>query len=297
MNKNRSLVLLASIIFSFLISSCSLTKPKYYIGGSGWNKIALVDAQGTQYWSHQLEKEQECNSVTHFSKGKLLYSFKQGAKLIDENHQTIWEYRCDEGAEIHSASSTDEGNILLGICGNPAKIMEFSPKGEKLVDIPFETGVKRPHGQFRKISKTAEGTYLIPLMKKKTICEIDANGKIVRELNPGIFVFSLVVLKSGNWLLSCGDTHKLIEINPTTQEVVWELNETDVAGLPLRFVAEAVRLENGNTIVCNWGGHAKGAEKVAQLFEIDKNKNLIWKIEDYQNYGNISTLDLVTDKK
>ncbi|MDO5981122.1 hypothetical protein [Flavivirga spongiicola] len=289
---NIKVSVVVCIVYSFLICSCSTTKSNYYIGGSGWKEIALVDNQGTKLWSHQLEEGQECNSVNQFSKGKVLYSFRQGAKLIDQNHQVLWEYLCDESSEVQSASLTDEGNILLGICGNPAKLLEFSSDGEKIVDISFETGIKNPHGQFRKISKTANGNYLVPLLGKKLVFEIDARGKVVRQVKTGIFVFSLVVLKSGNWLLSCGDTHKMREINPNTGAVVWELKEHDLAGVPLRFVAEAIRLKNGNTIICNWGGHAGDEKKVAQVFEIDADKNLIWKIEDYKNFGNVSTLDM-----
>ena len=276
--------------------SCAPSKSQYYIAGSGWNKIVRVDHRGNELWSHELEKGQECNSVSKFSKGTLLYSFKQGAKLINDKHETIWEYLCDKDSEIQSVSRTKEGTILLGICGSPAQILEFTPKGEELVTISFDTKIKNSHGQFRKITKTANGHYLVPLLRK-SIIELDKEGRLVREVNPGIFVFSLVVLASGNWLLSCGDTHKMREINPNTKEVVWELNEKDVKGVPLRFVAEALRLKNGNTIICNWGGHSKGLEKVAQVFEIDTDKNLIWKIEDYNNYGNVSTLDIVTNPK
>ena len=293
LSKNMKFIMVVFIAFSLLTSSCSTSKSNYIIGGSGWNEIALVDNQGNKLWSHQLEKEQECNSVSQFSEGKLLYSFKQGAKLIDENHQTLWEYLCDKGLEVQSASLTDNGNILLGICGNPAQILEFSAKGEKLVDISFKTGIKNPHAQFRKVSKTKNGNYLIPLLGKKSIFEIDTRGELVREVQTESSVFSLVVLKSGNWLLSCGDTHKMIELNPKSGEIVWELRENDIKGVPLRFVAEAKRLKNGNTIICNWGGHTHDKTKTAQVFEIDANKKLIWKIEDYKNLGNVSTLDIV----
>jgi len=297
MNKNRRLVVLTFIVSSFIINACSVSKPQYYISGSGWNKIALVDSQGNQVWDHQLEDGQECNSVTHLNNGNLLYSFKQGAKLINSKHEKLWEYKCGEGSELHSASLTDEGNILVGICGQPAQIMEFSLDGEKLVDLSFETKIKHTHGQFRRVRKTAKGTYLVPLLKRRVICEINSKGEIIREVELDTPVFSLVILESGNWLLSCGDAHKLIEINPNTKEKIWELEENDIADVPLRFVAEALRLDNGNTIICNWGGHARGAKPVAQVIEIDSNKKLIWKIEDYQLFGNISTLDLVSKQK
>jgi len=290
--KINKLALIVSIAIVFLMSACSKPSSHYYLGGSGWNKIALVNGDGTTLWTHDLEKGQECNSVTTYPGGKLLYAFNQGAKLIDENHQTLWEYTCEKGAEVHAASLTDQGNILLGICGLPAKIIEFSPSGEKLVDISFETGIEKPHSQFRQISKNKEGNYLVPLLAKKSIYEIDANGTVLNEVKLDMSVFSLEVLASGNWLLSCGDSHKLIEIVPTTKEVVWELNENDVSGVPLRFVAEAKRLENGNTIICNWGGHSRDKAKSAQIFEIDRDNKLIWKIEDYQNFGNVSTMDV-----
>lgn len=291
--KINKLTLTVSIAIVFLMSACSTPVSHYYLGGSGWNKIALVNSQGTMVWSHDLEKGQECNSVTSLPGGKLLYAFKQGAKLIDENHQTLWEYTCEKGAEIHAASLTDQGTILLGVCGHPARIIEFSTEGEKLIDITFETEIKNTHSQFRQISKNKKGNYLVPLLAKKSILEIDANGTVLKEVNLDMSVFSLEVLSSGNWLLSCGDSHKLIEIVPTTKEVVWELKENDVSGVSLRFVAEAKRLENGNTIVCNWGGHSKGKSKTVQVFEIDAANNLLWKIEDYKSFGNVSTMDVL----
>ena len=295
--QNIRLTAVLFIASLFLMSSCSTTKSNYYIGGSGWSEIALVDMKGTKLWSHQLEKGQECNSVSQFSKDKLLYSFKQGAKLIEKNHEVLWEYKCKAGFEVQSASWTKDGNILLGVCGSPAQVLEFSPTGEKVVAISFDTGIKNHHGQFRKISKTINGNYLIPLLNRKVVFEIDSSGKIIREVKTGVFVFSLQVLKSGNWLLSCGDTHVLREINPNTEEIIWELKENDIPGVPLRFVAEAIRLKSGNTIICNWGGHAGNKKKVAQVLEIDSDKNLIWKIEDYKNLGNVSTLDIEASPK
>jgi len=275
------------------MSACSKATSHYYLGGSGWNKIALVDSEGTTLWKHELDKGQECNSVTSFPEGKLLYAFKKGAKLIDENHQILWEYKSDKGAELHAASRTEQGNILLGICGHPARILEFSEKGEKLVDISFETAIENPHGQFRQISKNKKGNYIVPLLGKRTIVELDATGNIIQELNLKVSVFSVDILDNGNWLLSCGDSHKLTEIVPETKEVVWELKENDISGAPLRFVAEAKRLENGNTIICNWGGHSRDKAKSAQIFEIDAANNLVWKIEDYKSFGNVSTMDVL----
>jgi WD40 repeat protein len=280
------------LLIAIMLVSCTKKTPSYLIGGSGWGKIVEV-LKGERVWSHQLEPKQECNSVCFVGKNKILYSFKQGVKLIDREHKVLWEYICHKDSEIHSASLTKNDNFLIGECGHPAKIYEFTPKGEKLLEIDFETGVKNPHGQFRKVYKTVEGTYLVPVLGKSCILEIDVKGQIIREVKTDFSVFSIEILQNGNWLLSCGDSHRLEEMNPQTKEIVWRLSENDIENLPLRFVAETVRLKNGNTIICNWGGHAKGDSKTAQVFEIDQNNKLIWKIEDYQQFGNVSTIDLL----
>ena len=267
------------------------SEPQYLIGGSGWKKIAKVDEKGKVLWSHDLEQNEECNSVTNLPDDKILYSFKKGIKVIDKEHNVQWEYKSREKAEIHSASLTKDGNILIGECGNPARIYEFSIEGEELLSIDFETGIDNPHGQFRRVTKTENNTYLVPVLGKRSILELDRSGQLVKESKFNYSVFSMLVLKNKNWLLSCGDKHKLIEYNPLKEEIVWELSEKDIKEFPLRYVAEAIRLENGNTIICNWGGHSHAKGPKVPLFEIDKNKNVVWKIVDDQKLGNVSAID------
>jgi len=294
-NKTKGFWLLFAVIIACV--SCESAPQTLVVAGSGWNKVVKADKSGTILWSHDLENGQECNEITELDNGNILYAHRTGAKVITLSHKVVWQFEAEQGTELQSASLTKEGNYLLGQCGNPTKVIEFSPEGKKLKEICIETGISSPHSQLRRVRKTEIGTYLIPLLGKGMVCEYDGNGKLLKEIQVGGVPFSVVILKNKNWLVSCGDGHRLIEINPDTQQVVWELAESDVAGVPLRFVAEALRLENGNTIVCNWGGHSSDAEAVAQVFEIDSEKNLIWKIEDYQNFGNISTLDLVTNQK
>ncbi len=282
------------LLLLLTLMSCNSSiksEPQYLIGGSGWKKNAKVDEKGKVLWSHNLEQNEECNSVTNLPNNKILYSFKKGIKVIDKEHNVQWEYKSRDKAEIHSASLTKDGNILIGECGNPAKIYEFSLEGEKLVSVDFETGVDNPHGQFRRVSKTEDNTYLVPVLGKRSILELDRSGQLIKESKLNYSVFSMLVLENKNWLLSCGDKHKLVEYNPLNEEIVWELGEKDIKEFPLRYVAEAIRLENGNTIICNWGGHSHAKGPKVPLFEIDKNKNVVWKITDDQNLGNVSTID------
>ena len=57
--------------------------------------------------------------------------------------------------------------------------------------------------------------------------------------------------------------------------------------MKLQFVLGINRLENGNTIVCNWlGWDAKG--KGVPLFEVTKDKKVVWQVADTKLIGTIN---------
>lgn len=287
MIKNRLILLAITII----LMACESKHPTMLMAGSGWKQIVKTDKQGNILWQHELKKGQECNEVTELENGNILYAHRTGAKVITPQHEIVWQYTAPEGTELQSASVTNDGNYLLGQCGNPARIMEFTPEGEKIKEVVFDTGIQNPHSQFRRIRKTEQHTYLVPVLRTGQIYEVDENGTILKTVDVGTVPFSVVILQNDNWLVSLGDAHRLIEINPITNEILWEVKENDIEGVPLQFVAEAIRLKNGNTIICNWGGHAKDDQLTASVVEIDRNAKVIWKLHDNEQLGLISTID------
>lgn len=279
------------LILAALVMGCHNDTPTMLMAGSGWDEIVKTDKNGHILWRHKLEQDQECNEITELANGNILYAHRTGAKVITARHEVVWEYLAPEGTELQSASVTKEGNYLLGQCGCPAKIMEFTPQGDKLKELVLNTGIKKPHSQFRRIRKTEKGTYLVPILSKGEVHEYNEDGLLLQVVKVGGVPFSLVVLPSNNWLVSLGDAHRLVEINPQTSEVIWEVNEYDIDSVALQYVAEAIRLENGHTIICNWGGHARNSQPTALVVEIDSDANVIWKLEDKDNLGLISTID------
>ena len=52
------------------------------------------------------------------------------------------------------------------------------------------------------------------------------------------------------------------------------------------------RLPNGNTVVCNWGGHGHRG-KQAQIFEITKEKELVAQVYDNDLFTMPSTIQIL----
>jgi outer membrane protein assembly factor BamB len=98
----------------------------------------------------------------------------------------------------------------------------------------------------------------------------------------------VVALEDGHLLVTCGDGHKVIELD-AAEKVVWELNENDLPGNPLRLMAGCQRLPNGNTIFCVYLGHGHLGEQ-AQVIEVTRDKKIVWSIADHAQFKTINQL-------
>lgn len=293
-NKNmRRIFILICVLISFLsLASCRQERVKLLIGGSGWNKISIIDKETKNIeWECPLEKGWECNSVACTDEGNILFSYKKGARLISKDFSIIWDITSPEGCEMQTADVLPDGRILLAWTGHPSVILETDGKGNVLSRTEFETGIENPHAQFRQISKNESGNYLVPLMGGNSILEISPEGAVQNEIKPGSGYFSVLKDETdGFYWVACGDRHVLLKINMQTGEVQSEVTSDILSYVRLFFVAGLCSSENGGLYVCNWQGHDNDAVKSAspQLFEMDKSLKVIWSLNDNVNFGMIS---------
>ena len=278
------------IFLAIILLCCSCTKKeKLIIGGSGWQQIAIVDkSSGKIEWKHELAPDEECNKVEVTPNGHILYAYKQGAKLIDRKHQVIWDYKVNEGEEIHYASYTGDVYVLA-ICGFPARIIELDKNGDPVKEIKFQTAIIDVHEQFRQILKTPQNTYVIPLMGKYKVSEISEEGRIIQSVLTGGTPFSVKLIDNDNWLVSCGDGRVLMEIDPETRAKINVIETANLNWGTLLFVAEAIRYENGNTLIANWNGNSDDKSQPL-LLELNPANQIVWRLPYNPEIENISTV-------
>ncbi len=96
----------------------------------------------------------------------------------------------------------------------------------------------------------------------------------------------VVRLPNHNWLITCGDGHKVEEVDPT-DKIVWELNENDLPGNPLRLMAGCQRLPNGNTLFCVYLGHGHIGEQ-PMVLEVTPDKKVVWEFADHAHFKTIN---------
>ncbi len=257
---------------------------------NGRGAIVEVSSEGKITWEYATEFPQD---VWRLKNGNYLFTNVRGVKEVSRDKQVVWEYKSPDGTEVHNCQPLADGSIM--ICeGGTKRIIEIGRDGKILKEIPVVSTVASPHMQFRIARKLKDGHYLIAFVGEHVVRELDANGAVLHSIPTPGDVFSAVRLPNGNTLIACGDGHKVIEVDKQ-DKVVWSIDENEIPGIPLRFVAGVQRLPNGNTVVCNWGGHGHIGQQPL-IFEVTRDKKVVWKVEDNTRFRTISNIQLLDIK-
>lgn len=283
---------LSALLFLTCVS-CQKKSEQLLLGGSGWNKVVIIDKDTKQItWEHPLENGWECNSVASTPEGNILFSYGKGAKLITPDHKELWSIAAPEGCEMQTARLLPDGRFLLAWCGTPAAILEVDASGKILSRTDFDTGIEHSHAQFRQVNKNERGNYQVPLFATSEIVELTPAGERVKSVQVDGNPFCIAPLANGNYWVACGDAHCYIELNYETGEVVRKVNADDIEGARLFFVAQLHPTTRGGLYICNWQGHdGKAASSHSpQLIEVDANGRMIWNLNDNSTFGMISAV-------
>lgn len=287
----------ALAITGFFFSACSSSSSeKLLLAGSGWNKMVIIDKASKQVqWEYPLEAGWECNSAVWTPDGKILFSYKKGARLMDQDGRILWNIPATEGSEFQTARVLPDGNYLVASCGHPARILEVNQAGDILFELNYETNIEDPHAQFRQIYKNAQGNYMMPLFQTAEVREVSPTGELVRTVKLPGNGYCVIPLPNGNYLAACGDSHCYVEFNLESGEILRTVKSGDIEGTEFCFVAQLLPTADGGLYICNWQGHdpTVADKHIPQLIEVDKNGKIVWDVNDNQNFGMISSISVV----
>ena len=249
---------------------------RFLKSGCGSQSVAIVGRDGRIEWEYRVADE--TSDAWLLPGGNVIFAYKHGVREVTPDQKTAWEFPAPEGAEIHSCQPLPGELFLIGEAhaDGTANLYELDRTGRKAKTIPINGG-GGAHSQFRQVRKTPQGTYLVTYQRDGGQAkEYDGEGKLLRTFCAGRFV--AIRLPNGNTLIACGDEHRVIEVDPQ-DGIVWEVKEKDMPGNVLGFAAGLQRLPNGNTVICNWSGHG-GAKDQPQVFELTRDKKVVWEVRD-----------------
>ena len=281
---------LLSLFAAFLLlASVASAGHRFLCTDSNGNKVAIVSADGAIEWEYPAQHPQDCWALPN---GNYLFCHSRGAIEITPAKQIVWEYKSPEKTEINACQPLPGGGVFLVECGT-SRILELGRDGQiaKEIKLPVPPATVSLHDQYRGVRKTSDGRYIICRKGEHRVEVLDGAGKILRALPVPGDVHEAVLLPNGNLLITCGDGHKVIEVDEQ-DKVVWELNENDLPGNALRLMAGLQRLPNGNTIFCNYLGHGHLGQQ-PHFFEVTPDKQVVWEFADHAHFKTIYQIQLL----
>jgi hypothetical protein len=256
------------------------------------NKIAIVSADGKIEWEVSYQHPQDCWMLPN---GHVLFCHKLGAIEMTRAKDIVWEYKADPKTEVHACQPLPDGRVMIVEAG-PSRIIEVDRAGKiaKEIKLTVPPPPIKVHNQFRGTRKTKDGHYLVSRKGENRVEELDGDGKSLRSISTPGDVHEVVLLPDQHLLITCGDGHKVIELD-ADEQVVWSLDENEIPGHPLRLMPGFQRLPNGNTVFCNYLGHGHLGEQ-SQVFELTRDKKVVWSYGENTPFKSINQIQLLDVK-
>ena len=216
--------------------------------------------------------------------GNVLIAWGDVVKEFTRDKKVVFEYKKSPACrELGTAQRLPNGRTLITELGNNPRLLEVANGGTIAVDVPLKPETDNAHMQTRMARKLANGNYLVPHLLAFKVKEYTPKGEVVNVIKTDLeelggrkaenWPFTAIRLKNGNTLVNLTHGNKTAEF-AADGSVVWKVTNDDIEGKPFDDPCGAQRLANGNTVVASYH-----AQKGIKLFELTRDKKIVWKYE------------------
>lgn len=256
----------------------------------GKNVIAICDQKGEVLWSTKTGGPKRGHTGHHdiqlLKNGNLLFHDTWTVtKEMTLDGKVVWEYDSttmngNQGkrVHVHAFQRLDNGLTMIVESG-VGRIIEVDKDGKIHHQVKLGNDGRANTRMARKLDN---GNYLVCAERPGVVTEYNPKGEIVWEYPTNTRVFGATRLRSGNTLIATGSGNSVIEVNPAGK-VVWEISkQVPNTAISLKWTTSLKERDNGNFVV----GNCHAGENSPQIFEITRDKQVVWQINRYDVFGN-----------
>lgn len=273
-------------------------------------KVAIVDAAGKVEWEYPTKAE--VHDLWLLPNGNVLLPL--GPATIAEvtpDKKIAWKYDCKHKPgykgriEVHAFQPLEGGKVMIAESGN-ARIVEVDREGAIQKEVTLKVDNPNPHRDTRQARKLPSDNYLVCHEADAAVREYDPSGKVVweykldlgdRPRSPGhgveghgVEIYGAIRLKNGSTLVAGGNNNRVLEVNPKGQ-IVWKIDHDELPNIRLAWVTQLHALPNGNVVV----GNCHAGESNPQMFEVTRDKKVVWTFKDFKTFGNGLAASFIID--
>lgn len=272
-----SLVLIA--IFQSTAQAADEIRHSFFVAGPTFTGI--IDEEGKETWDAGRPAARDGYVL---ASGNVLIAWTDEVKEFTREKKVVFQYKLStDNKELGTVERLENGNTLITELGPKPRLLEISPEGKAVVDFPLVPETDNAHMQTRMARKLASGNYLAPHLLAFKVKEYTPEGKIVKEFPTDLaefggraaenWPFTAIRLADGNTLVALTHGNKIVELD-AAGKVVWKVTNDDLPGKPFVDPCGCQRLANGNTAIASYG-----AQSGIKLFEITREKEIVWKYD------------------
>ncbi|MBO5416677.1 MAG: hypothetical protein J6A83_08630 [Clostridia bacterium] len=276
------------------------------ISGSGLDRIEVVDKDGESLWTLPKAKIGwvEVNDADMLPNGNIVFACRADTHSTvymvkpdyanKTGYEELWTYEIPGGGENHTSQVLPDGGVL--VCEaykTHVRIVELDIQGNvrKVIDdLEDWSSGGNSHSQVRQIYKTEEGTYLLASMNVAKTMEYSSSGEKIAEYPAG--GFTAIRKDNGDTIVAGGDSHTITCFSASDGSEIWKIEQNDIEGVSLGFVAAINVLENGNIVFANWGGHGGASgDSVIEISNPETDPEIVWSMNIGSAVSNVAILD------
>ena len=258
-------------------------------------KTYQVDADGKKVWTYPHATRDgfvmdDGTKVLTLSKGK---RYRGGAVIRitpDGKESVIWK---GTQTEVNSAQPTATGTFVITEAGPKPRLLEVDAAGRVVVEFPLQCQKKNHHLQTRMARKLDDGTYLVPHLLNFSVLNYDAEGKVLSDFSTAVegdpkrkihtWPFTAIRHGENQTMVCCTNGNRVIDFD-IDGDIVWQLTNDDLPGPWLQDPCGGQVLPNGNVVITSYAAGKKDP-KAPKMFEVDRDKNVVWKYSDGKKAG------------
>jgi hypothetical protein len=286
--------------------------PSYRVLAADKGHVAVVNARGEVEW--EAPAAAEVHDLALLPNGNVLFPTDPTTVVeMTPEKKVVWQHvaKPKEGykgrVEIHAFQRLADGRTLIAESGN-ARLIEVDQDDQIVKEVPLAVEHPNPHRDTRMARKLDDGHYLVCHEADGAVREYDGTGKVVwsftldlagRPRAPGhgpeghgTEVFGAIRLPGGNTLIAAGNGNRVLEVTPAGQ-TVWSIEHDELPGIRLAWVTTLQLLPNGHVVV----GNCHAGPDTPQLFEVTRDKKVVWTFRDFRTFGNGLAAAQVIDVK
>ena len=256
----------------------------------GKNLLAITDADGKVIWQYKTAGPQRGHTDHHdvhlLPNGNILFHDTwTKTQEITLGKKVVWSYEsaqmngnAGKRVDVHAFARLKNGNTMI-VESSVGRVIEVDEAGKLAHQFPLKPGGTQ---STRWARHTATGTLLACSERPGVVTEYDRTGKVVWDYLINTRVYGAIRLKNGNTLIASGSGKSVVEVTPE-KKVVWEIKD-QVPGteISLGWMTCLQELPNGNRII----GNCHAGDKNPQIFEITKDKKVVWQWDQWDLVGN-----------